>query len=420
MGKVSPHDITPSDKDVPPESKDTNTGLAEGAANSGISQVSIEFTTEGLSVSKLFDTSPFNGRTLQVRNSSDGSGIVIRDLIKEGVIGTKLTDKNGYFIHGKKISGGLVNGGIKYSDSSNYSKYKNGIARYIPYYMILPNCVGGARGRVKELGISKTFPSRNPPGMWSYFPDAKKTETDGYVKIAENFYLKGTKDSEGHIILADFAGKGKAADGFFPLPGAAITWWNNSDHSKGHIEFIEGVYNFGTDDEYIITTSSSYADYSDNGILNLVKRKKISNNNFSGRNTNNLYGFSRTHGNTTFLYTSLCNFNNLLESISGEGGELFKTITVNYAAPTEEQLAKYEKIKNEIGSFDLELKAGQQVEIRWLGNLKKDGTGKRINKVLGRGKIKKIHDSGLPYPYEVVDNKNKLIAFYDRRSLKLV
>ena len=158
MGKVSPHDITPSDKDVPPESKDTNTGLAEGAANSGISQVSIEFTTEGLSVSKLFDTSPFNGRTLQVRNSSDGSGIVIRDLIKEGVIGTKLTDKNGYFIHGKKISGGLINGGIKYSDSSNYSKYKNGIARYIPYYMILPNCVGGARGRVKELGISKTFP----------------------------------------------------------------------------------------------------------------------------------------------------------------------------------------------------------------------------------------------------------------------
>jgi len=374
-------------------------------------------------VASFYNTTPFNNYTNQIRVTIDGT--VIKDLKRDGVVGSLLTTKNYYYqawglfnLKGK-VSGGYIHGADikKHGQKGGKARvYNEDLANLIPYYCLLPNCVGGARGRYQELSPdgTKSFPDANPPGYWkkAQFPTARTEPYEGFKKVANGFYL--WEDTDGKYgPKGGLWGKGRAKDGYPPVPGAMITWRNKNNYTEGHIEFIEAVYNFGTDDEYIMTTSSAFANYTYNviGVLSLCKRTKYG---FT-KTGSNLYGWDSGYDETTFLYTPLCGFDSM-------GGALFNYFDLTKIPSNPDQASAQEEAYETLIEMGTVPALSDKVEILWFGNTKKDGSGSDVNRNGGIGWIKKIYDSGYSNPYEVVDapKGGTRIGFFEGRWLRRI
>ena len=376
------------------------------------------------------DSKPFNEISKALRSSATGA--TIRNLEDFGVIGPYLTTRSLYFIRfssdpfpgdGPPRGTGNV-AGSPYINGDNAEGYLWGASKYrdttawgwhykMPRSMTLPNCVGGARGRYMELlddSASWTHQGMGvPPGgepvNWTnaepFSYKFSKVEKSGYVEVGTNLYLWQDKTGK-YGPKNGVYGYGWAKDGAPPVPGAFITWMGPG---YSHVAFIEAVFNFGKDDCYIVISESQFAVYRDYGVLTLAKVNK----NGYGSDTYLRWGES---WDTKFIYTPLCDFS----AIVG-GSSIFKQITLSYEIPPSAQLEAYEEIKEIIaGSI---LKVGDKVQIEQFGNTKVDGSGNKINRLLSVGYVKKIHDSGKPYMYEVHDKKNigKLIGFFSIAGL---
>lgn len=118
--------------------------------------VSVSETTSGygagITATITGGAAPFIERSKELRKAATGT--LIRDLSYGEVIGPYLTTKSSCFLSNVGIAGGMTNSNIWYDHAKYYTRYN---ARYwydlLPWNMILPNCVGGARGRFQELII---------------------------------------------------------------------------------------------------------------------------------------------------------------------------------------------------------------------------------------------------------------------------
>lgn len=391
------------------------TGTTTGASTKSVSVYeTIGGSNAGITATITGEAAPFIERSKELRKAATGT--LIRDLSYGEVVGPYLTTKSSCFLSNVGIAGGITNSNIWYDHAKYYTRYN---ARYwydlLPWNMILPNCVGGARGRFQELIVDdqkylhsqrNSAPNSDPENWINRGPFANHeistTPKDGYKQAGTNLYLWEDKDGY-YGPVGGLWGWGSASGGAPPLPGAHVTW-ENKVYDLSHVEFIEAVYNAGQEDCYIVTTSSSYADYSDTGVLCM---HKIGKHDFS----HDLYvPYHNRWYKTKFFYTPLCTYSNI-------DGLAFKQITLSYEAPPESQTEAYEEIKNIIATQ--ELKVGEKVQIEQFGNEKADGTGKKINRLLSIGYIKSIGAAGLPYKFEVVDKQTngKLIGYYSREGL---
>ena len=423
----------------------------------------IEESSEGITIAFL-NAAPFNEQSKIVRDEVRfGTSVkkipedMKRDKINNAtypkglenspVIGTWLTSTNLYYNAFK--NGGAkaaINGATHYnSDMWNSSHYNNNgkdFARWIhntlAWNNVLPNCVGGARGRYQELvpmvGSSKSFPDRSPQNIigdntertkaLSHHPvldhKPKPNEkvggitvsgADDYIKAAENFWIWQDKSGK-YGPTNGIWGYAWAIDGFPPLPGCMIAWKKKSEN-VGHIEFVDAVYKFGEKDCYVYTHASAYGHF-DEYVLRMGKRTK---NITFGNGNSNAWGYRDVYNNTRFFYTPLCNFDNV--SLT-DGGSIFNSITLNYNDPSAEQQEAYNEIRDYLSGNKKNLVVGQKVKITNLGNQKPNGLGKKVNRINGEGTIRKIADSGMSNPFLVVDKNNSTIGYFDKYSIKVI
>ena len=419
----------------PPVSKQTNP--VEKPATT--TQTTLKSEGERLIYCEIKESAPFNEYTKQIRSKVSYSGynlFIDANYKSLGIFSSIFTPDNLFFIRtdGKPRRGKLYGGGIYYGggsddlkkagESKGYAKrtnkyYNNWLNT--PKYSVIPNCLGNVRGRYQELQTKSSLNIKGSGGgNWI-------NDTDWPFKRTPKFPINGIKmfwkDTNGTFGPKDgIWGMGKPEDGAPALPGAYIIWpKGGSNRTVAHPEFIEAVYNFGQPNEYIITQYSSYGNF-DERLLTCKKRTKQGKN--AGKNyTNYKYAHSATYYNAYFLYTPLC-FQYFLESnpTSSEGDLFVQPIELNYEQPSTEQVEAYEKIKEAIANSKGELKVGDKVEIQWIGNQKPGGDGKKVNRLFMVGYIKRIHDSGLAYPYEVLDRAKggTLLGYFSRDGLKLI
>ena len=378
---------------------------------------------------------PFNDFTNGLRALYDGSFIIGNATYNKPFVASSLVDIHNYYYQAYN-SGENKNGRVK-STSQIHKNWKNSsgdiakiksnmgdnyakdpIFKNTPAYSVVPSCRGSARGRLQEL-----LQQNHSKGLTNDYNEPF-SKTKNY-EVYPGFKL--WKDTEGEYGPKDgLWGSYSWDDPINPqlLPGCIIRW----DHIPGssdHTAFVEAVYNIGKKDEYAIISNSSFGVYkiakqNERGLLTCIKIPKYS----GTASTDKKMGYfwylrSSNYWKPKYLYTPLCNYD---VTINNNITPVGKMISIDYTKPAEEQLANYEIIKAAIAANGVEIKAGNKVEIQWIGNLEKDGTGKKVNRLYGQGWVKKVHNSANAYPYEVVDKQTggSLIAFYDRKSLKLL
>lgn len=247
----------------------------------------------------------------------------------------------------------------------------------------LPNCVGWAGSRIREL-----YYLINKEDLGTIWVD--KVSPIGWRYVLPVVKLEGATKNSWRVLDANES----------PLPGCVIIY---SADSFSHVAFVEAVCNAGTDDEYAIISQSSYSEtrkhtkISDPPVTVDIIRKK---NNW------------RYYTNCKFEYfirTCICDYldsDNLINI----------TVEVDENEITEEDL---EKIRQQQLLTKNNLSIGDYVEIQWLGNEEKDGSGKNINVIGTKGWILNICD-GVDYMYEVYrDNlgENRL-GYFNRSGVK--
>ena len=185
------------------------TGTTTGASTQSVSVYeTTSGSNAGITVTISGDVAPFVEKSKALRKSATGT--LIRDLKYGDVIGPYLTTQSHCYIAYDGIYGGLTNSNIWYDHAVYYTRYN---ARYwydlLPWNMILPNCVGGARGRYQELidDSDKYYHSSigNPPNsdpvnwIWRgpFANHQMSTESqDDYKQAATRLYL--WEDKEGY------------------------------------------------------------------------------------------------------------------------------------------------------------------------------------------------------------------------------
>lgn len=386
--------------------------IGSGATGGNNTSASMTLGTNGsIDLTKLDNCTPFSEITKQIRLNTPNGG-TYKEIQQDGAISSKYTSSNIYYRRtwdGGKVSGGLTKWDI------NRNHVESAILDNTRSGSIIPNCVGGARGRFVEL-MHNIYPkewkaswnqgvNNNPPFWHTTAPFSNKG-------------ISGTIDSLKELWTDEAGTFGPVGGkwGWRPvtantvvLPGCFLTWRKRGTSGSGHVEFVEGLFNFGKSDEYIIATSSWYGWFTYGRILFPCKIKK--NSTYGGYN---YVSWEDDYTDTRVLYTPLCNISGALS-----GGIIKMELRPDVPVAEETQEA-IEEVHNAIKG--IELKKGDRVQIEWIGNMKSDGSGKKVNKLLMHGWVHKIHGGGTQYPYEVYDKASggALLGCYRRDSLKLI
>lgn len=247
----------------------------------------------------------------------------------------------------------------------------------------LPNCVGWAGSRIREL-----YYLINKEDLGNIWVD--RVVPIAWKNIMPTTKIKDTNERSWRVLNTNES----------PLPGCVVIY---SADSFSHVAFVEAVCNAGTDDEYAIISQSSYSETRKHTYINDppvtvdVIRKK---NNWQYY-TNCKFEY--------FIRTCICDYldsDNLINI----------TVEVNENEITEEDL---EKLRQQQLLTKNNLSIGDYVEIQWIGNEEKDGSGKNINVIGAKGWILNICD-GADYMYEVyrdILGENRL-GYFNRSGVK--
>lgn len=247
------------------------------------------------------------------------------------------------------------------------------------YSTVLPNCVGWAGSRIRELYY--LYKGEDLSGMECdlYSPSA-------WVNHLPNTLIPGTDKKQWRKLELTES----------PIPGCVAIYKSTS---FSHIAFVEAVYNAGTDGEYAIISQSSYSEDKTHTTVkdppvtvDLVRKK-------------NLWKYYQNCRFDYFIRTPICDL------VDSEGW-LNVNIKVNENNITEEDLVK---LREQELIAKNELKTGDWVEVQWLGNETWTGIGKNINKIGVKGWVSAVY-SGSQYPYEV--KNDVLVGYFDRTGLK--
>ena len=398
--------VPPPETTITPDKPKSELTGANTSTTSPQTNATYNANTNTLTLSSISDTTPFNARTKQVRSELKGGAI--RDLThsSSGVISTNMTTDN-YYFQLQNESGGK--GKVYYTALTHQNPIKanakagigSSYYRYMPGASVIPNCVGQCRARYIELmypNSTKSITITSSAPYWHNNSPFSLSDSHGTVDIGGG--VKLYKDTSGTYGPVDgLWGRAKYSSKVPILPGCIIEWADDY-----HVGFVEAVFNYGKSNEYAIMSESWYANYTRNGILNIV----------SGPTPGRQNGYKYYHTANWVLYTPLCFLNMSAAQISG-----LKQVELNYAAP---DMTRYNEVVEALKNQSIELKVGNKVQIEWIGNTKAAGNGKKVNKLLMHGYVRKIHASGLEYPYEVMDKPTNgaLIGFFKRDSLKLL
>ena len=247
----------------------------------------------------------------------------------------------------------------------------------------LPNCVGWAGSRIRELYylITKSDLGR----IW-----CDMTVPINWKNLMPSTKIEGTDQRQWRVLNLYES----------PLPGCVIIY---SSQSFSHVAFVEAVGNAGTPDEYAIISQSSYSTTRSHTTVNDppvtvdVIRKK---------NAWNYYSNCKFE---YFIRTCICDYVDSKGLINIE-------VNVDENEITEEDL---EKIRQQQLLTKNKFSVGDYVEIQWLGNEEKDGSGKNVNVIGTKGWILNIYE-GSDYMYEVyrdILGENRL-GYFNRSGVK--
>ena len=313
-------------------------------------------------------------------------------------------------VKGTKISGyGLnitnVSADNRYYRNYNYllgCNYCTPFGSWITGF-VLPNCVGYAHGRVREI--------------WGRAAEKKviKKDSSGWYLTSTGRRITGEVNSEYSLLWTKVP---PACDAWgWDKHGNPVNWWvnwpNNDGWSKsskpalgavilwedagagyGHVAVVEQV-DYSTGD--IIVSASDYG-----GSVGYVRKYTKSSNYGSG-------GGLKFKG---FLISPVCQIPSALNS-SFEDDIL---INVNVLSIEDHDQATYNEIAHAHQTkLNEALSINDHVEIQWFGNTKADGKGRNIGNLTLIGRITNINYNAL-YPYEVTINK-KVAGYYPRSSL---
>lgn len=408
----------------PPEgpankSKDTNNPQSPPEYTKQSTESNFRFENGVLYLDSLSNGTPFLQITDVLRKKvEDGGRHYCKDLGQYGDVKSSIiTNGNIYYQAGGtgKLPSGLIQSDLIYR-AKNKGLWTTAAQNWygsLKSNCVIPNCVGQARGRYEELrtGLHETNTNyhcpNNDPGGWPYENPWSRITTGGQGTTWQNTNVKVWKDESGtYGPVNGLWGYAKMQENTPVLPGCFIVW-------TGHIEFIEAVYNFGKPDEYIITSSSASGHYTLNKLFFGCYRVNRKGGTYLYDRTD-YYEYARQ---ATILYTPLCDFN-------GTGDftvTTFPHLELNYESPTPEQLANLDKIQRIIGAAGIDLKENDYIQIMGTGNSKSDGSGTKVLKKLMKGWVKKVHDKGKPFPYEIMDKQTNgsRIGYFKRSDLKL-
>lgn len=245
----------------------------------------------------------------------------------------------------------------------------------------LPNCVGWAGGRIRELYylINNEFLGAINVDLFSPI---------GWKNHLPNTKIPGTNESQWRLLGSNES----------PMPGCVCIW---SADNFSHIAFVEAVFNAGTDKEYCIISQSAYSNdkthttESDPPVTVNIIRKS---NNWKYYNNCKFEYFIRT---------CCCDL------IDAAG---FINVEVNEHELTEEELEKLRQMQLQTKN---QILTGDYVELQWIGNEFSDGTGVNINKIGTRGWVTNII-SGAQYQYEVSRDQlgTEVLGYFDQSGVK--
>lgn len=322
-----------------------------------------------------------------------------------------------------------VGTGLGYPPSN--SKYAR-----IPIGTIVPNCVGGIRGRYwrianrineGDLKLSKfsTDPEKKfkpLPGMNAKnYVDWGPWSKQGTEKIYNTWFWKDVNGEYGPA--GGLWGKAYAGNGSTPLPGSIFCWTSGT---FGHVEFVDGILDFGQPTERVITTRSAWSNsaserFSDHNVLCSNRINKIQGN--------ASYYYKSGYGSPWILYTPLC----MPYLIPGDygSGESTKVETQDLTDAEGEITPEGQEIINNIkeelglpisnGVMTLKPNVGDKVRIEWIGKTKPDGMGFKINRINMVGWVRSI-ESGMPFSYAIYTSQSggSLIGYYSSRELRIL
>ena len=309
-----------------------------------------------------------------------------------GVYATRIGPDNPYYV-----------GGSKGNSLAIIINWLNGLT--------VPNCVGYAHGRIKEiwaLALKAGFIKK--VGGKYVIPSQNNREIEGYVNTERNwsspvipccdavkFWDNWPTDPGYSKISAD-----DVKNGAIPQVGAIMCWGEGSSGlvRPGHVAVVEQVCNPGLENEYVITSEAYYG--SSSGHINVVYKNKT----FNGKP----YSFQWGYTFRGFLISPVCR----LSAANEINVELIKNPIspgdiAAYQAVTQSILGENTKITSQLNVND-------KIIISWFGNEKADGTGKRVGNLDAIGTVVNI-DRSKDYPYQI-NVGDKLAGYYTRNALE--
>jgi len=271
---------------------------------------------------------------------------------------------------------------------------------------VLPNCVGYAHGRIKEIwGRNAALDRIKKDSSGWYVTNTGQRITGEIVGVSllkpwENQWPLASPQPP-NCNAANWWENWPTNEGWTksqtPVLGAVMCWgggWRNC----GHVAVVEQI-DYSTGD--VIASEGYSATDSSPGSIGHVNKYYKSNN----------YSMGGSYSFKGFLVSPVC-------YISGSVGGFFEDILIdiNSINVDEHDQATYNEIAHKHHTILNEaLSINDRVEIQWFGNTKADGKGKSIGNLTLVGQITNINTSA-PFPYEITINK-KVAGYYPRSSL---
>ena len=282
--------------------------------------------------------------------------------------------------------------------------------------LTVPNCVGYAHGRVKEIwALAKQAGFIKLKDGKYVIPNQNNREIKGIVNTEASWtnpiipccnavqFYDNWPNTEGYSKIK--AGKVGTVDDMNckPQVGAIMCWGEgvSGNANPGHVAVVEAVYNYGLENEFVVVSESYYG--GSGGHVRSISRNSI----YNGVP----YSFQRGYTFRGFLVSPIC-------QLSAEN-EINIELVENHV--TIEDKEKYQEITQAIlgdhSKITDALNVNDKVVISWFGNEKADGSGKRVGHLDAIGTVAAI-DRGKDYPFKV-NIGDKLAGYYTRDALEI-
>lgn len=343
-------------------------------------------------------------------------------------------------------------------NSSNYNDYYNA-AEALGIGTVMSNCVGYANSRAKEVwnelvrqgyvtkvtdaGVSNytyrinstgatfeadphryqnndTFPNANGGGLKAVWP---------YNKNGYNSSGSKLPDASKYTDLGWYW-----SDTETPRPGCLVTWRSDGKSglsglnggTKGHVAFVESVHNIGQQDEYIVISQSGwvsptlqYLAYranlltaktdTDNKKKSWMSKKLATTQKIMKNGANNRkWVFDNNYEFVAFLYSPICDCCQTQQIVSCDVKDVSEKDKKSY-----DLYIQMLKGKTIIPKLNI----GDKVKVKWFGNQKPDGTGKRLNIIGSTCTIKDI-EKNKSYQYGLTQDGKSIIGYFKPEDLQ--